>query len=83
MGWVWRVLGSVFGCGIGEGRCGETCREVLGEVWKRVLGCGGGKGRCGERCRKVCSGVGEVRGDGGVGKCWGRCGKVCWGGRKC
>ena len=53
----WRMLVSVLGCGIGEGRCGE----VLGEVWKRALGCGGGKGRCeggkrrcGERCREVC-----------------------------
>ena len=26
---VWRILGSVLGCGIDEGRCGEKCGEVL------------------------------------------------------
>ena len=73
------MLGSVLGCGIGEGRCGERCGEVLGrcgkgcwdvgevkgDVGRSVLECGGGKERWG-----VWGSVG-----GGVGKCvgvWGR-----------
>ena len=48
------MLGSVLGCGIGEGRCGERCGEVLGEV-KGVVGrgvrkCVGVWGRCGKVC---------------------------------
>ena len=33
---VWRVLGSVLGCGGGEGRCGEVLGEVKGGVGKCV-----------------------------------------------
>ena len=31
--------------GVGEGRFGERCEELLGEVWESVFGCGGGVGR--------------------------------------
>ena len=38
-------VGSVLRCGEGEGRCGERCVEVQGEVrgecGGNVLGCGG------------------------------------------
>ena len=32
------MLESVLGCGVGEGRCGERCGKVLGEVWKKGVG---------------------------------------------
>ena len=52
---MWRILGSVLGCGGGEGRCGG-CGEVLGRSGKGCWGVGEVKGDVGRGVGK-CVGV--------------------------
>ena len=61
---MWGRCGKVR-LGVGKGKCGGRCREVLGEV------CVGGVGKCVRVWREVWKNVGE-----GVGKCVGVCGNV-------
>ena len=57
-GKMWGRCGKVR-WGVGKGRCGGRCREVLEKMWRSVLGCGG---RCGKVLGKVWEG-GEMLGE--------------------